>query len=101
MQEQVAWADGKAGVEDQLLSAQAGTEMYHGHSGKGRELSQQAVKSATHAHFLDNAAKWRLEQAMAEVEIGNAAEARRAAAEALTPSTGRDARTKLAPVNRC
>lgn len=70
--------------------------MYKGHSGKGRELSLQAVNSASHAHFSENAAKWRLEQAMAEVEVGYAAEARRAAAQALALSGGRDARTMAA-----
>jgi eukaryotic-like serine/threonine-protein kinase len=96
MQQQLAWANGKAEVEDQLLSAQADTEMYRGHLVKGRELSLQAVNSASHAHFSEHSAKWRLEQAMAEVEVGYAAEARRAAAQALALSSGPSARIMAA-----
>jgi serine/threonine protein kinase/tetratricopeptide (TPR) repeat protein len=91
MQEQMEWGRGKAGVEDQLLSAQADTEAYYGRLSKGREFSQQAVNSAKHANFMENAATWRLEQALVEAEIGNAGESRRATADTITLSSGRDA----------
>jgi eukaryotic-like serine/threonine-protein kinase len=89
MQEEMEWGRGKAGTEDQLLSAQADTETYHGHLGKGREFSRRAVSLAKHAN--SDGSMWRLEQALAEAEIGTAVEPRRAAADALTLNSRWDA----------
>src|SRR5580704_4914158 len=44
MQEQVAWFQGKPGLQDQMLTTQSDTEAYHGRLAKARELSAQAVE---------------------------------------------------------
>jgi Flp pilus assembly protein TadD len=48
MQEQLAWAMGRPGEEDRLLSAQSDTEAYYGRIAKARQLSAGAVQSAKH-----------------------------------------------------
>jgi hypothetical protein len=46
MADQVAWATGKPGIEDQLLYIEADTAADSGRLGKARELSRRAVASA-------------------------------------------------------
>ncbi len=58
MAEQLAWATGKPGSEDILLSAQSDTEAYYGRLAKARELSQRAVDSAQRADAKETAAVW-------------------------------------------
>jgi DNA-binding winged helix-turn-helix (wHTH) protein/tetratricopeptide (TPR) repeat protein len=77
-------AMGSAGVEDLLLALQADTEAFHGHIGKARERSQQAVDSAVKAQATEEAALWRATEALREAEVGNIALARAKAAEALS-----------------
>ena len=96
MQEQVAWAIGKPGAEDKLLSTQSDTEAYHGRFGKARELSQQAVDSAKRAGAPQAAGAWRLDEAVREAEIGNASRARQQAAEALSLSPQRNVQASAA-----
>src|SRR5437870_7357507 len=48
MEQQVAWAAGKLGKEDLLLSLQSDTEAYAGHVEKARWLSRRAVEVAKH-----------------------------------------------------
>ena len=90
MQEQMNWSSGKPGAEDMMLSTQADTEAFAGHSAKARELAQRAVDSATRADARETAGIWRVYSAMREAEFGNAAEARKQAAQALTLTAGRD-----------
>ena len=89
MREQVKWAMGKPGFEDELLSVQADTEAYYGRFAKARELSRQAIDSAMQTRTRETAATWKAQQALRESEIGNTTEARRMAAEALALSAGR------------
>jgi len=90
MAQQAAWAAGKPGAEDLLLSMQADTEAYHGRLVKARELSQRAVDSATHADAAETAAIWRVNGALREAEFGNSANAKKMADQALSLSNGRD-----------
>ena len=46
MERQVAWAAGKPGSEDLLLSFQSDTEAYYGRLVKARDFSRRAVDSA-------------------------------------------------------
>ncbi len=90
MQKQLAWAKGKAGVEDVLIVCQSDTEAYYGRFHKARELSQEAAELAKRASAPEAAAGWIVEAALREAEIGNADRARQGAAAALALSTGRD-----------
>jgi Flp pilus assembly protein TadD len=64
MQQQLAWAAGRAGEEDWLLSAQSDTEAYFGRLARAHEFSQRAISSATHAEAKESgcalAGQWRL-----------------------------------------
>jgi serine/threonine protein kinase/tetratricopeptide (TPR) repeat protein len=90
MERQVAWAAGKPGTEDLLLSFQSDTEAYYGHLAKARDFSRRAVDAAVRADSKETAAIWRVNSALREAEFGNPAIAKQdvAAAVALTP--GRD-----------
>jgi len=90
MAQQVAWATGKPGDEDTLLSAQSDTEAFFGRLGKARDYSRRAVDSAVRAGSKETAALWRVNQALREAEVGNSALARTGVAEAFRLSPGRD-----------
>jgi Tfp pilus assembly protein PilF len=89
MQQQLAWAAGRPGEEDWLLSTQSDTEAYFGHLGKAREFSQRAVISAQRADAKETAASWQANAALREAEFGNAASARQNAMAALALAPGR------------
>ncbi|MGA7293355.1 MAG: serine/threonine-protein kinase [Terriglobales bacterium] len=88
--QQVAWAAGKPGVEDILLSAEADAASYSGRLGKAREFSRQAVLSAERAGKKETAAGYEADAALREALFGNAAEAKRRAVAALALLTDRD-----------
>ena len=90
MREQLTWAMGKPGAEDVLLSTQSDTEAYYGRFKEARELSQRAVDSARHAGAPEAAAGSRIEEALREVEIGNASLARKKVAESSALRAGKD-----------
>ena len=90
MQEQAAWAMGKAGAEDWIMSMQGDTEAYYGRLAKARDYSQRAVESAKRNNAKETAALWRANEALREAEFGNAARARQGTTEALALSAGRD-----------
>jgi eukaryotic-like serine/threonine-protein kinase len=91
MNRQVAWATGKAGAEDLLLSAQSDTEAFHGRLGKARELSRRAVESAARSGQKETAAQWQLNSALREAEFGNPEQARQEVKAALALTSSRDA----------
>jgi len=91
MKEQLDWSVGKPGAEDLLLSAASDTQAYAGHFAAANTLSDRAVDSAKHGDALETAASWKANEALRDVEFGNAAAARQAATEALSLSSGRDA----------
>lgn len=96
MEQQLAAARDKPGDEDTLVSQQSDTEAYYGRLRRARELSREAVESATRAGAKEAAAGWLVNAALREAEYGNSAEARREIAEALHLAAGRDVRAVAA-----
>jgi eukaryotic-like serine/threonine-protein kinase len=90
MERQVAWAAGKPGSEDLLLSFQSDTEAYYGRLVKARDFSRRAVDSAVRNDSKESAALWQVDAALREAEFGNAAVAKQDVAAALELSPGRD-----------
>jgi tetratricopeptide (TPR) repeat protein/predicted Ser/Thr protein kinase len=90
MQRQLAWATGKPGAEDALLSVQSDTEAYAGRLEKARELSRQAADVAKRNDQKETAALWLLNAALREAEAGNTAQARQQATSALALASTRD-----------
>jgi serine/threonine protein kinase/tetratricopeptide (TPR) repeat protein len=90
MQQQLAWAAGKPGVEDVFLSTQADTEVYFGRLGKARDLARQAAESARHNDARETAALWEACQGVREAELGNTGQARQLASSAISAEPGRD-----------
>jgi eukaryotic-like serine/threonine-protein kinase len=93
MEQQLAWAAGRAGEEDWLLSAQSDTEAYFGRLVSAQQFSQLAVSSGTHAGAKEAAAIWEVDEALREAEYGNRDLARRNAMAALALAPGRDVRS--------
>ncbi len=96
MQQQLAWAVGRSGEEDWLLSAQSDTEAYFGRLTKAREFSQRAVDSARRADAKETAALWQANAAVREAEFGNPSPARQSALAALALVPGRDVKAVAA-----
>jgi eukaryotic-like serine/threonine-protein kinase len=92
MDENAAWAAGKPGDEDVLLSAESDTEAYYGRLTRARDFSRRAVDSAVRDDSKETAAIWRVNAALREAELGNAGEARQDVAAALALAPGRDVR---------
>ncbi|MGA7927234.1 MAG: protein kinase [Candidatus Sulfotelmatobacter sp.] len=90
MEQQEAWAAGRPGDEDALLSMQADTEAYYGRLARAREFSRSAVESATRAGSKETGALWQVNAALREVEFGNAAVAKQDVTKALALSRGRE-----------
>jgi tetratricopeptide (TPR) repeat protein len=98
MERQVAWAAGRPGEEDQVLSTQADTEAYYGRMEKARDLARRASDSATRADAKETAALWLAYQGLREAEVGNVAAARQAVTRALALAPGRDVKVLAALV---
>ena len=96
MRQQLAWAAGRSGEEDWLLSVQSDTEAYFGRLAKASEFSQRAVDSARHADAKEAAALWQANAALREGEFGNASSARGKAMGAMALATGKEARSVAA-----
>ena len=90
MARQVAWAAGKPGDEDVLLSFQSDTEAYFGHLVKARDFSRRAVDSAVRNDSKETAALWQVCAALREAEFGNTPVAKQDVAAALALAPGRD-----------
>jgi serine/threonine protein kinase/tetratricopeptide (TPR) repeat protein len=90
MDRQVAWAAGKAGAEDLLLSVASDTEAYYGRNGKALGLSRRAIDSAKRNEQKESAALWQMEAALREAELGNGTEARQQATAALALASNHD-----------
>jgi len=98
MQRQAAWAVGKPGLEDILLSLQANTEAYVGHMGKAREFFRRAVDSAKRTDEKETAAAYKIVAANTEADYGNAERARQEVADALSLAPTRDVQEGAAMV---
>ena len=90
IERQVAWAAGRPGTEDLLLSFQSDTEAYNGRLVKARDFSRRAVDAAVRNDSKETAALWQVNAALREAEFSNAAAAKQDVAAALTLSAGRD-----------
>jgi serine/threonine protein kinase/tetratricopeptide (TPR) repeat protein len=91
MESQIAWAAGKPGAEDMLLSLASDTEAFYGRLSKARMLSVRAIDSARLSNQKETAAVWQLNEALREAEFGNAPKARKAISSALALASTRDA----------
>ncbi len=96
MAREAAWATGKPGVENVLLSYQADTAAFNGQIGKARELSRRAIDSARQAGESEAAAAYQSQSAIREGLFGNLAEARQQAEAALALSRTRDVESRAA-----
>jgi len=96
MERQVAWAAGRPGEEDQMLSNHADTEAYYGRMEKARDLARRATDSAARADAKETAALWLAYQGLREAELGNVVAARQAVARALGLAPGRDVKVLAA-----
>lgn len=96
MRQQLAWAAGRSGEEDWLLSTQSDTEAYFGRLGNAREFSRRAADSALRADAKETAALWQANAALREAEFGNPGPARQNAMAALAVAPGRDVKSVAA-----
>jgi serine/threonine protein kinase/Flp pilus assembly protein TadD len=92
IQQEMAWAAGKPGIEDAFLGAQSDLETMAGHLAKGGELTHRAVESAIQSGSKEMAGIWEVEGALHEAEVGNREEAVREAELALALSQDRPTR---------
>jgi DNA-binding winged helix-turn-helix (wHTH) protein/Flp pilus assembly protein TadD len=90
MGRQVAWAAGKPGVEDKLLSQESDTEAYYGRLRRAREVSRRAAESTIRSDDQETAAIWRVNAALREAEIGNPDIARQDVKSALKLAASRE-----------
>jgi eukaryotic-like serine/threonine-protein kinase len=89
MQREATWAVGKPQGENLLLAAQSDTEAYWGRLGRARELTQQAVESASQNDQQETAGEWQMNAALREAEFGNEARARQQLEAVLAKSPNR------------
>jgi hypothetical protein len=94
MQEQWSWAVGKPGA-DAVVYGKAMVETYYGKFRDGRSLIEQAIALPEKSQEL-NPSYYRAAEAAREAEVGNLAEARRGATNALSGAQDRYANFKLA-----
>jgi len=96
MDQQVAWAAGRPGEEDPMLSTQSDTEAYYGRLARARDLSRRAVDAAVRGDSKETGAIWLVNAALREAELGNAAAAKQKVDAALALAPGRDVRVLAA-----
>ena len=89
MQQQVAAATGKPGVDDQILFLESETAAYHGELAKSRELARRASDSAMRGSEKEVAAEYRAHAAVREALAGDMASAKQDVQAALALSAGR------------
>ena len=90
MEREVAWASGKPGIEDALLSFQSDTEAYYGRLTQARDYSRRAVDAAVRSDAKESGAMWQINEALREAEFGNSTLAQQDVAAALKLSPGRN-----------
>jgi hypothetical protein len=96
MEKQVAWAAGRPGEEDAMLSTQSDTEAYYGRLARARDFSRRAVDAAVRADSKETAALWQANAALREAEFGNASTAKQRVDAALALAPGRDVKVLAA-----
>src|SRR5712692_8048976 len=90
MSRQVAWATGRTGAEDFLISSESDTSAFFGHLGRARTFSRLAIASSRRADQKETAALWQMNAALREAEFGNSARAKQETAAALAIAASRD-----------
>jgi eukaryotic-like serine/threonine-protein kinase len=96
MQEQWNWAAGKP-IADRFLFGRSTVEAYFGHLSKARHLWGQAINLAAKSDaFSGNVAFDNSAEALEEAEVGNSAQAQRAAEKALASAPNRYANLVVA-----
>jgi hypothetical protein len=90
MLHQVAWASGKLGAEDEMLSTQSATEAFFGRPVRALQLSRQAMESARRNGQEETAIMWGIRAALREAEFGDTARARALAASFLPFALNQD-----------
>jgi len=89
MQQQVAGATGKPGVDDQMLFLESETAAYHGELTKSHELTRRAADSAQRTDEKETAAEYLSHAAIRDALVGNVADARQQAQAALATTNSR------------
>ncbi len=89
MQQQVADATGKPGVDDQILFLQSETAAYLGQFRNAQELARRAADSAQRASQKETAAEYHSHSAIREALVGDMPSAKRDAQTALALAAGR------------
>jgi len=92
MERDVAWAAGRPGEEDAMLSTQSDTEAYYGRLAQARDFTRRAVDAAVRADSKETGALWQANGALREAEFGNASVAKQKVDAALAVAPGRDVR---------
>jgi tetratricopeptide (TPR) repeat protein len=90
MEQAVASAQGKPGVEDWVSDEESSALAFSGHLQQARSMSRRAVAVAQQAAHKEKAALYEAGAAVREAFFGNAPEARRSAMAALDFSKDRD-----------
>lgn len=83
MDQELAWAASKPSSQDSILAMQSDTESYFGRLRQARQYTDLAVEAAQKADLVESAGTWKVESALREAIMGNPAEARKNAEEAL------------------
>jgi eukaryotic-like serine/threonine-protein kinase len=91
MQQQVAGATGKPGVDDQILFLESETAAYNGEFAKSRELTRGAADSAQRASQKEAAAEYQSHSAVREALAGEMPSAKQDTQTALALAAGRQA----------
>jgi len=94
--QRLAIASDNPGSEDGLLASQADTEAWYGRLTKARQLTRSAIESARRNDVTEAAAFYQAESALREAELGNRAQARKDAAEAVRLAPNRDVQAMAA-----
>lgn len=92
MRQQLTWAAGEPGVEDAFLNDEASDAAFAGRLEQARALTGRAMEAARRNGEKETAAGYAVEAAQREALLGNAADARKMAEEALSLAKDRDTR---------
>jgi serine/threonine protein kinase/tetratricopeptide (TPR) repeat protein len=91
MDQQVAQAIGKPGIDDQILFLQSETAAYGGQLAKSRELMRRAADSAQRAGEEETSAEYEAHASIREALLGDMIAAKQDAQAALVQASGRQA----------
>jgi eukaryotic-like serine/threonine-protein kinase len=89
MEQEIAKATGKTGVDDQILFLESETAAYHGQFARARELTRAAASSAQRINEKETAGEYLAHDAVREALVGNVALAKNQAQTALVVAQGR------------